>query len=98
MQTNEFLPVEHRYLEILSVPSQVTRLTVNPRTGRVTLKIPEGTPDEVREIYHNLANMVLNDHRLPPLTLRGVIEYLEEKYEVQLLLDSKIIYKIYVVA
>lgn len=83
----ESKPLSERYLEIIYVESSSSKITVNANTGRVTLKISNKATDNVIKHYHLLVDKLLITE-LPPITLRGKIEYKENGYQCQLISES----------
>lgn len=79
-----------RYLEIQSTESKNARLTLNPNTGRVTLKVPKNTPENISNAYKNLANMLLLCYTEKDVTYRGKISY-SKKYDTYyaILMDER---------
>ncbi|MFA7287463.1 MAG: hypothetical protein WC055_01140 [Melioribacteraceae bacterium] len=90
VQNRIVLLVSERFLEILYVDSASSKITINPATGRVTLKISDRIKsDKVIKDYHKLTDMVMVDDTLPAITMRGKIKYDENKYRICLSSESK---------
>jgi hypothetical protein len=71
-------PKEDRHLDILLVESKRNKITINPCSGRITLKVDKETPDN---LYLRMIELAMKFHDLDfePVTLRGKIKY-HEKY------------------
>ena len=77
-----------RFLEILKVDSSHSKLTVNPNTGRVTLKSSVKASDVVFKNHVRLATKLLTEE-LPLVTFRGKIGFYNGIYECLLQSESK---------
>lgn len=65
------IEIEDRFLEIKYVDSKTSKLTVNPCTGRVTLKISKDASDE--RYLKEIANIAMTTE-FSPFTHRGIIK------------------------
>ncbi len=81
-------PIIQRYLEILIVESSSSKLTINPVDGRCTLKISDKASLNVRTHCIKLAEELM-EVELPPITLRGKIDYHNKGFQCNLLSESK---------
>jgi len=69
---------ENRYIEIANVDSNTSKLTFNPNTGRITLKIGNNDRDN-EEILKNMAfDLLTSDHEFEPFTYRGKIKFFND--------------------
>lgn len=83
VQNKVAVPVSERYLEILYVDSSSSKITINPRDGRVTLKISDKIKsNKIIKDYAKLTDIIMNDSTLPSITMRGKIKYDENKYKI----------------
>jgi hypothetical protein len=89
IMNRKVLPIDARYLEMLIVDSDNSKITINPCTSRVTLKISHKSSYKVREDLYELVEMIRKDDTLPPVTLRGKVIWRDKFYEVTLMSESK---------
>jgi hypothetical protein len=68
-------PLNERYLEHSRSPCSKSRITINPCSGRVSLKVAEGASDADYENYLILTEKVLKCEDFLPFTYRGRITY-----------------------
>jgi hypothetical protein len=80
-------PVSERYLEVLTVESSSSKLTINPTDGRCTLKVSDKASEGVIASCIELARELMKAE-LPPVTLRGKIKYYKSGYECSLSSES----------
>lgn len=70
-----------RYLEILTVKSSSSKITFNPVTGRITLKVSDKSSDTVRKKFIQVAEIIKeSDYSFAPYTYRGTIRYVIKSY------------------
>lgn len=91
----EPIEVSKRVLEVLCVKSSRSKITINPCTGRVTLKISHNAGPKAVSDMKNIAEIIKNDDSLPPVTMRGKISFINNKYIVNIMSESKRYFKMY---
>jgi len=77
-----------RYLDRQLRDSNKIRLTVNPNTGRVTLKTPMETDSDTNQQLSELVNVAMT-YDFPPQTFRGVVDIHNGKCYVDMFSDNK---------
>ena len=82
---------ENDFLEIIEAEGGTHRYTINPCTGRHTLKIAKKATRVVQDELISLVSGQLNRKDLPLVTLRGKItwEHWKESYDCVLYSESK---------
>jgi hypothetical protein len=84
------VPPEERFIEYIEGNSH-TKLTVNPRTGRMTLKVARSIKSNtVRGNLSDFVELLRLKDDLPPITLRGKVDYYNGTYYWLGLSESKI--------
>lgn len=88
MNQNTPVGLEDRFLEVKHTDSKMSKLTVNPCTGRVTLKISKDASDS--ECYlKEIANIAMTTEFLP-FTHRGIIELNRDNtYQVAMFIGKR---------
>ena len=91
--------IEDRWLDIVHVQSSTSKITINPCSGRVSLKISHKATEAVIEKYKELVYKVISYENFKPFTYRGKIRYfkLTDSLSVKLMKDNKtdeIIFKV----
>ena len=81
--------VGKRYFEHIVVNSSSSKITINPCTGRVTLKSSNKCSDQVKLDYVSLCNKIMIDDTIEPMTMRGKIKYKDDKYFIDMASSSK---------
>jgi hypothetical protein len=84
------IPIEKdkRFIEVFDVDSNVSKITINPVTGRITLKISDRIKSErIRSDYLKLAEKVKLAN-FPAATHRGRIKYLKESNSYSVYLEN----------
>ena len=78
-----------RFLEVLEAEGSTHRLTINPVTGRITLKLAKCTPIVVLEITAFVKEIMMQDFE--PICVRGSIRWSESLngYRTTLQSESK---------
>lgn len=72
----ECCSVEDRFIEVVETASSSSKLTINPVTGRITLKISNKSSDTVKkELREFINNKVVGLKDLPNVALRGRIKW-----------------------
>jgi hypothetical protein len=79
--------ISQRYLEVEKTESSVSKLTVNASTGRFTLKVSVKTSEKVESYFRELAKEIMEEE-LPPISLRGKIEFYRGGYQTNLTSNS----------
>ena len=82
------LPVEERYLEIKTVDSSSSKMTINPCTGRVTLKFSDKASDTVKQELIEFTAKII-EKKFEPATMRGKFRFSEGKYKIVLQSNSR---------
>jgi len=84
------VPLEERYVEAVNAEGTTNKLTVNPVSGRITLKLGRGCRGTAAFHLIALANKV-KDLEFDPMTVRGRIQWHESDkfYSCNLISDSK---------
>jgi len=84
------VPIERRFIEIVYVDSFTAKITINPCSGRVTLKIPNiykgGLLHE--KCYKSLLSMVV-ENEFYPVTYRGKIKHISGCFYIKMMSESK---------
>ncbi len=70
-------PLNERYLEHSRLPCSKSRITINPCSGRVSLKVAEKASEDDYKDYLILAKKVLRCEDFLPFTYRGRIAHYE---------------------
>lgn len=81
--------IDKRYLEVKIVDSSSSKLTINPCSGRVTLKVSNRSSVKVKNDMKKLAEFVMRD-KFVSFTHRGRIKYHidDDKYSVKLFSEN----------
>lgn len=87
--TKTALPTSQRKMEVVKVDSSTSKLTINPVTGRVIVKLSTRASDAVHNQLISFAFVVANDDTLPPLTVRGRFLFANGKYRIAMQTESK---------
>lgn len=87
VRNKKALPLDQRNIEVLDVESSTSKLTVNPCTGRVTLKVSSKCSPKVKSDLTSLT-MFVSQQELPAVTMRGRIEFKDGLYQVKMLSES----------
>jgi hypothetical protein len=69
------VPISQRYLCVVTDVTTTNKLTINPNTGRVTLKIAALTTDDNARELVRFAGEAMKEPNLPPVTIRGRIKW-----------------------
>ena len=89
-------PKDKFYIEEQVTDSAVSKLTINPVSGRVTIKYSRGTSDLVRnELKEFVKNKIMVDE-FEPITLRGSFHFKNGHYYITLQNNGKQINKYYI--
>jgi len=80
---------KERHLGVVRVDSNNSKITINPCTGRVTLKVSYLCPSKVVDKMTELTNKIMKDFLLSPVTHRGRISFKNSKYYVVMMSESQ---------
>ena len=83
------VPIEKRKIEVVRVDSSNSKLTINPCDGRITFKCSDKCSDVVLNEMVRLAEKVRIDNSIPPVTLRGKINFHNGEYKISMQSESK---------
>lgn len=81
--------IKNRYIDIESHDRSATRITINPCTGRITLKISIRSSPKVKADCLKICHIIRADTTLEPMTLRGKVHFKNNKYYICMQSDSK---------
>lgn len=82
------VPVEERFLQVVTVDSNKNKFTINPVDGRCTLKFSNKTTEMSKQKILSFVDSFWKDE-FPPVTLRGEICYVNGIYVLRLQSESK---------
>lgn len=84
------IPVEERYLEILDSGNSSNKLTINPATGRVTLKFSSKASRTVKEELTEFTKEIMKKEFPRQNTFRGKFYFKNGYYHIQMCCGSKV--------
>lgn len=70
-------PINERKLEVMGTTGSYSKLTINPCSGRVSLKISNKASSDIVEKLMAFARIVMIEE-FPPFTCRGKFEYIKD--------------------
>jgi hypothetical protein len=74
--------VVKRFVEIINIDTTRPKITINPCTGRITVKLSNNLSQDIIDKYLQLAEKIKGCVEFLPLTYRGKIEYNMEKDDI----------------
>lgn len=81
-------PTIERYLEIVPAQGRKAKLTINPNTGRVTVKVPQTSTQQEADVLKALGEKALT-YELPlNKTFRGVIHRIPNSSDYNCILQN----------
>ena len=80
----ESVPANERRFEESIVDSASSKLTLNPRDGRVTLKLSIKSSECVRNELREFTRLIMTDETIEPTTIRGRFRFKDGKYLIDM--------------
>ena len=85
----ESIPANERYFEESIVDNSSSKLTLNPRDGRVTLKLSIKSTENVRNELREFTRLIMMDETIDPTTIRGRFRFKDGKYLIDMQSNNK---------